>query len=253
MQPVTFALSFLLVAALAQDPPTPPTPPAPSAKPAVAPAGATLTGSVTFDGKRPEPRTLPATAEQQHGCCPDGRTVNAIDPTLVIDEKLGIANVLVTIEVPGAKLVVPETPFEVDQRSCVFEPHCLVVPAGAKVVFKNSDAVSHNVRIVAAKNDAANDVVVAGSKKEYTFAKAEKVRVGCDYHPWMSSLVMVVDTPFATLTKADGSFSIQGLPPGTYKVKLWHEVLGKAETEAIVKPDGTCAAVAVKMAEPKKK
>ena len=59
MQPVTFALSFLLVAALAQDPPTPPTPPAPSAKPAVAPAGATLTGSVTFDGKRPEPRPLP--------------------------------------------------------------------------------------------------------------------------------------------------------------------------------------------------
>lgn len=212
-----------------------------------------VTGRVAFDGKRPEPKTLSASAEQQKGCCPDGKGVNATDPTLVIDEKLGIANVLVTIDVPDAKVEAPKEPFVIDQHGCVFEPHCIIVPAGSKVVFKNSDKVTHNVRILAAKNDPANDVMTAGTQKEYTFAKPEKVRVGCDYHPWMSSLVLVVDTPFAALTAADGTFSIAGLKPGTYKVKLWHEVLGKGEGEAVVKDDGTCVPLALKMTEPKKK
>lgn len=244
MTPISFVTSFVLLAALVQEPP--------AANPA-APAGATVGGRVTFDGKRPEPKTLSATPDQQKGCCPDGKAVNTIDPTLVIDEHGGIANVLVTLDVPDAKVEVPKTPFVIDQHGCVFEPHCLVVPAGSKVVFKNSDTVTHNVRIVAAKNDPANDVMAAGTQKEYVFAKAEKVRVGCDYHPWMSSLVLVVDTPFAALTAADGSFAIPGLKPGTYKVKLWHEVLGKGEGEAIVKDDGTCAALALQMTEPKKK
>jgi len=215
--------------------------------------GATVTGKITFDGKRPEPKPLTATPEQQKGCCPEGKSVNVTDPTFQVDEKGGIANVLVTIEANGAELVLPKDPIVLDQRQCVFEPHCTIAPAGAKVAFLNSDNVSHNVHIYAAKNDSFNDTIAAGARKEVVFAKAEKIQIKCDIHPWMSSYLFVVDTPYAALTKADGTFSIAGLKPGTYKLKLWHEVLGRGEAQAVVKDDGTCAPIEVKMAEPKKK
>lgn len=217
------------------------------------PAKPAVTGRVVFDGKRPERKVLPSTPEQTKGCCPADKSVDAQDPKLLIDEKGGIANVLVTVQVPDVKCEPSKTPVVVDQRSCVFEPHCAIVPAGSKVVFKNSDTVNHNVRVTSLKNDSSNDTVAPGAQKEYVFANVDKVTIGCDFHPWMSSVLMVVDTPYAALTKADGSFALEGLKPGTYKVKVWHEVLGRGDAEVVVKDDGTCAPVEIKLAEKKAK
>lgn len=227
--------------------------PAQDGTPTKKPAPSVLAGRVVFDGVKPAPRTLPATAEQTKGCCPGDKSVNVTDPSLVIDDKNGLANVLVTVEAPAAKVEVPAAPFVLDQRSCVFEPHCLIVPAGAKVVFKNSDSVVHDVHVYSARNDGSNNTVAPGAQAEAVFAKPDKIRIACDYHPWMSSLVFVVDTPWCALTKSDGTFRIEGLPPGTYKVKLWHETLGRGEAQAVVNPDGTCAPLEVKMRSPKKK
>lgn len=213
-----------------------------------------LTGHVLFDGERPEPPALPSSADQTKGCCPGDKAVNVTDPTLVIDAKThGLANVLVTVDVPGAKLEKPTTPFVLDQHFCVFEPHCLVVPAGATVVLKNSDTVSHNVHVYSARNDASNNTIAPGAQAEVSFARADKIKIGCDYHPWMSSMLFVVDTPYSALTATDGSFRIEGLPPGTYKAKLWHEVLGRSDCEVTVKDDGTATPLEIKMAPRKKK
>ncbi|MBL8856910.1 MAG: hypothetical protein JNL28_00170 [Planctomycetes bacterium] len=238
------ALALCLAAGSAVIDDKPPTPKAPAPL---------VTGKVLFDGKRPEPTKLPATPEQAKGCCPEGQSVDATDPRLVIDDKNGIANVLVTIQVDAVKAVPSKTAIVVDQKSCVFEPHCTIVPAGSKVVFKNSDTVNHNVHIYARRNDSSNDTMAPGTQKEYVFENTDKITVGCDYHPWMSSLLLVVDTPYAALTKSDGSFKIEGLKPGTYKVKLWHETLGRAEAEAVIQADGTSAPLTVKLSEPKKK
>jgi hypothetical protein len=42
----------------------------------------------------------------------------------------------------------------------------------------------------------------------------------------MSAFVGVVDHPFFAVSAADGSFSLKGLPPGTYTVEAVHEKLG---------------------------
>jgi plastocyanin len=246
-------LSLACVALLAPLPEDPPKPrePAPKAEPEK-PAPA-IAGRVVLDGPKPEIKDLPSKPEQTKGCCPGDKAVNVRDPSLVIDEKNGLANVLVTVDAPAPKLEVPETPFVLDQRACVFEPHCLVVPAGAKVIFKNSDAISHNVHVYAPRNDGSNNTIAAGGQIEAKFTKPDKVRIACDYHPWMSSLLFVVDTPWCALTKSDGTFRIEGLPPGTYKLKLWHESLGRGEGQATVNADGTCAPLEIKMSLGKKK
>ncbi len=42
----------------------------------------------------------------------------------------------------------------------------------------------------------------------------------------MMAQVAVFDHPFFAVTGPDGSFSLDGLPPGDYVVEVWHETLG---------------------------
>jgi len=221
--------------------------------PASPAADGKATGRVVFDGPRPEVKVMKHEPKQLEGCCPAGQTPVLTDPGLLIDEKGALANVVVTIEVEGAAIEPAKEPLVIDQKGCVFEPHIVVLPAGSKVRFVNSDTVTHNVRASSLKNDSFNWVMTPGQKEEVALAKADRVMIGCDYHPWMSMTVFVTDTPFHAVTKPDGTFSIAGLKPGTYKVKLWHERLGKGESQVVVKDDGTSEPIEVKMAEKKKK
>ncbi|MFN0241532.1 MAG: carboxypeptidase regulatory-like domain-containing protein [Planctomycetota bacterium] len=213
----------------------------------------TVTGTVKFEGKKPEVKPLSIGADQAKGCCDAGQTVSSVDPTLVIGAGDGIANVVITVDVPGAELKPPTEPLHIDQKKCHFEPHVLVAPMGAKVAFLNSDQVSHNVHTYASKNDSFNKTIAPGSKEEQTLAKGDRIEVKCDIHPWMSSWLVVTDTPFYAVTKDDGSFSIAGLKPGTYKGEAWHEKLGKKKIEVVVKEDGTAAPIEVTMGEKKSK
>ena len=216
--------------------------------------GAKLTGKVHFDGERPEKRPLPVEPAAAKGCCPEGEKVDDGDPTLRIAEDGGLANVVVTVDVPGAKLSVPEKAFEVDQKRCVFEPHVTVVPAGSKVVFLNSDSVMHNVHTYSSgKNEDINNATAPGGKEELLLARGDRISVVCDIHKWMSSWIVVSESPYYAVTKADGSFEIEGLPPGTYSATFWQEKLGKIKQNITIKPDGSSEPLEVKMAFKKKK
>ena len=219
---------------------------------APAPVEGKVTGHVKYDGTPPEIKPLAITDEQAKGCCPPGKQVNSKNPELLVDASGGIANVVVTIESPGAKVEPPKEALHIDQHECTFEPHVRVIPIGGKLEFLNSDQVSHNVHTYAQRNDPFNQTIAPGSKEERVLSKDEKFQVKCDIHPWMSSWVFVTDTPYFAVTKADGSFEISGLKPGKYKVELWHEKLGKGHAEVVVKDDGSSAPVEAKMSEKKK-
>jgi len=217
-----------------------------------APAEGKVTGTVKFDGKAPEMKPLAITEEKAKGCHAAGQTMDTTDPTLLVSKDGGIANVVITIDVPDAKVEPSAEPVHIDQKLCRFEPHVRVLPAGGKVVFLNSDEVSHNVHTYATKNDSLNKTIAPGSKEEQLLAKGDKITVKCDIHDWMSAVIFVTDTPFYAVTAEDGSFSIAGLKPGKYKAELWHEKLGKEKAEVVVKEDGTCDPIDVKMGEKKK-
>lgn len=210
-------------------------------------------GRVVLDGPRLEPKKIEIDPAKAKGCVPEGEAFDARDLSLLIDDKGNIQNVVVTIEVAGAVPVVPVKPIELDQAKCVFEPHVMLVPAGATVEFLNSDKISHNVHIYPAKNEPFNQTVVPGAKHTAKLEKADKINVKCDLHPWMSSWLFVVDTPFAAITGPDGSFKIEGLPPGEHKVSLWHESLGKASAMLTVAADGSAAPLEIRMAAQKKR
>lgn len=215
------------------------------------PAGK-VTGRVVYDGKPPETGPLPVTADKSKGCCPEGQSVSTKDPSLLIDAKGAIGNCVVTIQVEGAKVEPLAKPIEIDQKGCHFEPHVSVATVGSKLVFLNSDACTHNIHTYARKSEGMNKAVSTGGKLEMTLEHKEVVQVRCDYHPWMECQVVVVDTPYYAITKEDGSFEIQGLAPGTYKVEVWHEQIGRTKLDVTVGADGNAALGDVKISFKKK-
>jgi hypothetical protein len=70
------------------------------------------------------------------------------------------------------------------------------------------------------------------------FDKAGKVDVYCSIHANMHCVVLVMENPYFAMTDADGHYSISNVPPGTYKLKAWHERLPADEQEITVPASG---------------
>src|SRR5439155_1470216 len=69
---------------------------------------------------------------------------------------------------------------------------------------------------------------IKGMKTDHLFTAAEQmVPFKCDVHGGMNAYAGVMSHPFFATTGDDGTFTIKGLPPGTYKLAAWHEKLGK--------------------------
>ena len=62
------------------------------------------------------------------------------------------------------------------------------------------------------------------------------IAVKCNLHSWMVSFVSLMPHPFFAVSAADGSFEIQGLPPGEYTLVSMHERLGRQEVTVTVGP-----------------
>jgi hypothetical protein len=54
------------------------------------------------------------------------------------------------------------------------------------------------------------------------FDKPGEVALGCNIHDWMEAYVLVVNTPYFAKTGADGRARIANVPPGHYRMRVWH-------------------------------
>jgi plastocyanin len=149
--------------------------------------------------------------------------------TIVADRQGRLANVLVYVKDGlAAKPVPPEEPVVLDQQGCLYKPHVAAVMVGQRLVIRNSDPTLHNVHARPTANEEFNFAQpFQDMESERTFAEVEvAIPFRCDIHPWMSSYVAVLPSPFFAVSAADGSFSIAGLAPGDYTLEAWHEELG---------------------------
>ena len=123
-------------------------------------------------------------------------------------------------------------------RSKVLIPHVMAVPVGSAVRFPNEDPITHNLFSVSASNPFDLGLYRRDEGRSKTFDKPGIVNVYCNVHPNMSAVLVVLDTPYWTQVRADGSWKIEA-PPGRYRLHAWHEQGGTSVTELTVRADGT--------------
>ena len=119
----------------------------------------------------------------------------------------------------------------------MYKPHVIGLMTGQNFEIKNSDPTNHNIHPHAHGQSGVERVAVAGTggHDARSFARQEvMIPVKCNVHPWMRSYIGVVGHPFFAVTGDDGTFTIKGLPPGTYVIQTWHEKYGPMEQTVTV-------------------
>jgi plastocyanin len=214
------------------------------ATPGLALAGS-IKGKVLFAGPIPPPKKVDVTIDQ-YVC---GNMKDAED--LQVSPQRELRNAVVWLDSPPAGARAPALPqkVEMDQDKCVFIPHVLIVPAGGTVDFLNSDRLLHNIHTTPKINPSINRTQPKDRTIPFKFEKPEIVRINCDLHSWMQAWVVVAAHPYYALTGVDGQFEFGNLPPGQYKLQVWHERLGTVPASVTV-TDRQPASVTIEMKLP---
>jgi plastocyanin len=124
------------------------------------------------------------------------------------------------------------------QRDTAFQPAYLTIPVGATVRFPNDDRFFHNVFSYSKTKRFDLGRYPKGEAKSVVFDQAGTVAVFCEIHKWMRGAIVVVENPYIAAVRADGSFVIPDVPPGTYKVAVWHPERGKKTFDVTVPASG---------------
>ncbi len=129
---------------------------------------------------------------------------------------------VVYLRSPPRAAVAPGAPEIISQQDTAFVPALLTVSPGATVDFANEDPFFHNVFSYSQAKRFDLGRFPAGESKSVTFEETGIVKVYCEVHDFMRAVVLVLDTPYHSPVSEDGSFTIRGVPPGTYEMVAWH-------------------------------
>ncbi len=145
------------------------------------------------------------------------------------------SGVVVSLQSTGRPTVpVPEKHATMLQKNKMFTPHILPVLAGTVIDFPNADPIFHNA--FSSYNGQVFDVGLypPGTSRSVRFQRPGTVRVFCNIHPSMSSIILVLATPYFAVTQHDGSFHLD-VPPGAYDLRIFHERAADVTLQSLAK------------------
>ncbi len=141
-----------------------------------------------------------------------------------VSKQKDYSKIVVWLEPQGQPNSTPQAGnFTMVQKNKRFMPHVLVIPVGSTVNFPNSDPIFHNAFSNFSGQPFDTGLYPPGTSQKVRFRREGVVRVFCNIHSNMSAVIIVVNTPYFASTAKDGSFKLNGVTPGNYKLRVWHE------------------------------
>ena len=244
--------------------------------------GGSLSGTLSLEGQVPRPKgynliTLP---DQVYcGRISDGQGWRLLQP-FNVGQAGQFRDVVVYLEniEKGKSFSHVHAP-RIEAKDCQFVPFTTVVREKQDVVVVNMDPVMHDIqayetsqlgprvlfnvplpmnprhpRDLKDRSDAAlyhKHLAGEPMKQLVGMTKGRRVFVmQCGFHAYMESWGLAMENPYYALTDQDGRFEIGDIPPGTYKLVIWHPYLGGTKEQTITIQPKSQAKMEIKIPAP---
>jgi len=189
-------------------------------------------------GVAPQPPTITIVKNPEH--C----GVLLQDPVLLVAADNGIANCVVSIEdaptetqkdtvdVEGAAL-------SITASHCLFQPRVFCAKLGTRLSLVNADGIPHDPHLWGPSGRSSLHITLfdAALRPSHLLDEAGVWLLNCDIHDWMRAFVHVFAHRYYAITDESGCARLPELPTGTYRVRVWHEVLGVSSNDCLFTGD----------------
>jgi len=210
--------------------PNGPTPPreviiaVPSARYVVEPVASA--GSVTG--------TISASADLKPGApVSTGRDSAECGPSIpdesVVRQGSGLGGAVVWLDdIRKGKEIPLERRLELEIDNCRLSPRVQAGVVGSAVNVLAHEPFREHLHFLAGGESGPRASVLLGQDEQVIptnlpFSKPGLVIVKDSDHSWPTAYLAVFDHPYFAVTAPNGTFTIDGVPPGHYTVKVWHE------------------------------
>ena len=234
--------------------------------------GGRVVGTITLDGQVPKPKGYNLTTLPDQFYCgriSDGQGWRILQP-FQVGPGGEFRDVVVYLEgidkgKPFSEGSVPQ----VDARDCLFEPFTTVVRDDQSVTVVNMDPVMHDIqayetsqlgarvlfnvplpmnpqhpRNLKDRSDAGmyhKHMAGPPMKQLVNLSKGRRIFVmQCGFHAYMESWGLAITNPYFAKTDEHGRFTLTDVPPGTYKLIVWHPYIRTTVEQTVtIGPKGT--------------
>lgn len=228
--------------------------------------GGTIIGTVSLQGQVPKPKGYNLTTLPDAFYCgriSDGQGWRILQP-FNVGPNGEFREVVVYLEgVEKGKPFEEGSVPQIEAKDCLFLPFTMAVRDDQSVTVVNMDPVMHDIQAYETshlgarvlfnvplpmnpqhprnfkdRSDAAlyhKHMAGAPMKQFVNLSKGRRIFVmQCGFHAYMESWGVAVNNPYFAKTDEQGRFAITNVPPGTYKLVVWHPYVRTTNEQTVV-------------------
>ncbi len=237
--------------------------------------GGSITGTVTLKGQVPKPKGYNLTTLPDQFYCgriSDGQGWRILQP-FQVGPAGEFRDVVVYLEgIEKGKPFGEKTVPQIEAKDCLFMPFTTVVRDDQTVTVINMDPVMHDLQAYETSKLGARVLFnvplpmnpqhprnfkdhsdaglyhkhMAGPpmKQLVNLSKGRRIFVmQCGFHAYMESWGLAIRNPYFAKTDEQGRFTMTNVPPGTYKLVVWHPYIRTTTEQTItIGPQGSMQA-----------
>lgn len=195
-------------------------------------AGGTIAGTVEFEGTAPVADVVRPSVDEK--VC--GNSIVQKNVALA-GTRVGGAIVWLT-DIRSGKALPLQRRFDLTNDRCTLDPFVQVISTNSTLNVANDDRVLQTNRFINVGTGQIVAVAPFNDDGEVVpvdrFKEAAEIEVVSEQHPWTHAWIAVLDHPYYAQTAASGTYRIDGVPPGRYRIRAWHPSLGFVDDSVTV-------------------
>jgi tetratricopeptide (TPR) repeat protein len=193
--------------------------------------GGSLTGRVRLTGPIPKVRSFHLIHAPNIEFCSrisDGKGHRLLFD-FTVSENRGLKDTIIALQEVKHGKPFPATMQKFNISRCHSDQYVIGVRNSENIMIENTDPIQHEIATYEfnpnfVKQRSNKPVIPMSSQVRDAFVRhdSHEFVIKCNLHPFLQTRGFMVDNPYYAKSDAEGNFSLDGIPPGTYEVVAWH-------------------------------